>query len=104
MRSEDIVAAVARGLFHEGKMYDFDFTRADRLVCTEVIYRSYDGIGGTTFELTPRAGRLTLAAIDLVGMSLRQAYFEPLAVFAPSCGPRLVGGAGVDTLLRETCR
>ena len=102
---EDITAALARGKLHEGKMYDFDFdfTRADRLVCTEVIYRSYDGIGGTMFELTPRAGRLTLAAIDLVGMALRRACFEPLVVFAPKHESRLVDGADADSLLSEIC-
>ena len=44
----DIAQAIGRGMLHEGKAYDFDFdfTRSDRLVCTEVVYRSYQGIGG----------------------------------------------------------
>ena len=81
----DVAAALVRGLFHEGKPYDFDFdfTRSDRLVCTEVVYRSFDGIGGMEFELTRRAGRLTLSAEDLIGMALRRSYFEPLAVYDP---------------------
>jgi len=37
--------ATARGLTHEGKPYnfDFDFTRSGRMVCTQVVYRSYEG-------------------------------------------------------------
>jgi hypothetical protein len=91
---DDVAEALARGLFHEGKPYDFDFdfTRADRLVCTEVVYRSYDGVGGVGFPLTRRAGRLTLSAEDLVGMSLARAHFEPVAVFAPADDSRLVRG------------
>ncbi|MBC7820786.1 MAG: hypothetical protein IAG10_28205, partial [Planctomycetaceae bacterium] len=58
LSSEDIAQAIGRGMLHEGKAYDFDFdfTRSDRLVCTEVVYRSYQGIGGIQFPLTRRAG------------------------------------------------
>ena len=57
---DEIYDAMARGMFHTGKSYDFDFdfSRADRLVCTEVVYRSYEGVGGIRFDLTRRAGRL----------------------------------------------
>ena len=58
----DIAVALARALLHEGKPYDFDFTRSDRLVCTEVLCRAYEGIVGIAFELTRRAGRMTLGA------------------------------------------
>ena len=42
---DQIGAALLNGLSHIGKVYDFgfDLARADRLVCTEVVYRSYDG-------------------------------------------------------------
>ena len=65
---DDIARAIGRGMEHEGKPYDFDFdfSRSDRLVCTEVVYRSYDGIGGMHFAMTRRAGRLTIAAEDLL--------------------------------------
>ena len=104
LASDEVAAALARGLFHEGKPYDFDFdfSRADRLVCTEVVYRAYDGIGGTSFELTHRAGRLTLSAEDLVGMALEHDYFEPVAVFAPTHRPHVVNGKEAETTLRET--
>lgn len=101
---DDVAAAIARGMFHEGKPYDFDFdfTRADRLVCTEVVYRSYDGIGGMSFELTRRAGRLTLSAEDLVGMALQHAHFEPLAVFTPDHAGQLATGKKAAVALQQT--
>ncbi|MHC4176904.1 MAG: YiiX/YebB-like N1pC/P60 family cysteine hydrolase [Planctomycetota bacterium] len=104
LSTDDVAAALARGLFHEGKPYDFDFdfTRADRLVCTEVVYRSYDGVGGVSFELTHRAGRLTLSAEDLVRMSLEHTHFEPLAVFAPEHASKLATGKEADVTLQET--
>ena len=39
----DIARAIGRGMQHEGKPYDFDFdfSRSDRLVCTEVVYRQF---------------------------------------------------------------
>ena len=100
---DEVAEALARGMFHEGKPYDFDFdfTRADRLVCTEVVYRSFDGIGGVGFELTRRAGRLTLSAEDLVAMSLARTHFEPLAVFAPDCTAKLVTGKDAEAVLRR---
>ncbi len=99
-----VAEALTRGLFHEGKPYDFDFdfTRGDRLVCTEVVYRAYEGVGGAAFELTRRAGRLTLSAEDLVDMSLARTHFEPLAVFAPDHAPELDTGDAAEATLRQT--
>ncbi|MEA1950873.1 MAG: YiiX/YebB-like N1pC/P60 family cysteine hydrolase, partial [Planctomycetota bacterium] len=96
--------ALARGLFHEGKPYDFDFdlTRSDRLVCTEVIYRSFEGVGDMRFELTRRAGRLTISAMDLVGMAMEDRHFRPLAVFCPEHGEGIIQGEPVKHVLRQT--
>jgi len=96
--------ALTRGLFHEGKPYDFDFdfTRSDRLVCTEVVYRAFDGIGGIHFELTPRAGRLTLTAKDLIRMSLAAKHFHLLAVYSPAHHPRLQRGPAAESVLQKT--
>jgi hypothetical protein len=104
LASSDVAAALCRGLLHEGKPYDFDFdfTRADRLVCTEVVYRSYEGIGRMSFRLTRRAGRLTLSAEDLVRMALERAHFEPLAVFAPDRSPGLLSGNEAKAALEQT--
>jgi hypothetical protein len=104
LATRDIAQALARGMFHEGKSYDFDFdfTRSDRLVCTEVVYRSYEGIGGVRFELSRRAGRLTLAAEDLLRMALDRNVFEPLAVFAPTRAAHLLRGCAAEEALRAT--
>lgn len=104
LSQQDIAQAIGRGMLHEGKAYDFDFdfTRSDRLVCTEVVYRSYQGIGGMQFPLTRRAGRMTLAAEDLLRLSLAHAGFQPLAAFAPSHADRLLLGRDAESILRDT--
>ena len=45
LKPENISRAIERAVLHEGKMYnfDFDFFNSDRIVCTELIYRAYDG-------------------------------------------------------------
>jgi hypothetical protein len=86
--------AIARGFRHVGKAYDFDFdlTCSDRMVCTEVIYRAFDGIGGITFSPVRRAGRLTVAAEDLLAMAVADRGFSPVAVHAPARAPDLLTG------------
>lgn len=100
---EEIGRALARGLAHEGKPYDFefDFRRSDRLVCTEVVYRSYDGVGGLSFALTPRAGRPTLSGSDLIRLAARGECFAPVAAYAPLLTPHIVHGNEVQTLLER---
>lgn len=83
---EQIATAIGRGFFHNGKPYDFDFdfSRSDRMVCTEVVYRTYEGIGGIEFQLIRRAGRLTLSAEDLLRKAIQQDGFQVHAVYCPS--------------------
>lgn len=90
----EVDRAIARGLRHEGKLYnfDFDFFTEDRLVCTEVVYRSYDGVGDIVMTLTQRSGRPTLSAEDLIQFALDGAGFE-LVLVAGSA----VRGGGVVT-------
>lgn len=98
---EAIGSALVRGLRHVGKPYDFDFdfTRSDRLVCTEVVYRSYEGLGGLAFSLTPRTGRLTLSAEDLLQMALQGQGFQTLAAYAPGFATELqLAGDAVGVL------
>ena len=88
----EIETAIERAHTHVGKPYDFDFdfTRADRMVCTEVVYRSYEGIGPMQFELTHRAGRQNLSAEDLLNLSRQRRFFRPVAVYCPCHSQQLL--------------
>lgn len=99
-----VCEAIARALFHDGKPYDFDFdlTRSDRLVCTEVVYRSYEGLAGVHFPLTQRAGRMTLAAEDLLRMALNNEHFEVVAAYAPGHSTAIAHESAAAGLLRAT--
>ncbi len=99
--------AIERGVVHEGKMYnfDFDFFSSDRLVCTEVLYRSYDGLDGIRFPLTERARRKTLSAEDVLDFALEADAFEPVAIFGVAgCETDIVYGETVRELLRASYR
>ena len=75
--------AIERIVIHEGKKYnfDFDFFRSDRLVCTELMYRAYDGIEHMDIQLKERAGRPTLSAEDLCDLALDTNMFKPIAIY-----------------------
>lgn len=79
----DRASALNRALSHAGKLYDFvfDFSAADRLVCTEIIYRAYHGIGPITFELSTKAGRKCLSAEDFLNQGIARDMFEVVAVY-----------------------
>ncbi len=83
LSKQQIRDGIARGMSHEGKEYDFefDFTRADKLVCTEVVYRAFDGIGGIQLDLTNRSGRLCLSAEDLLDSAVDNQHFTVVAVY-----------------------
>ncbi|MFP6764382.1 MAG: YiiX/YebB-like N1pC/P60 family cysteine hydrolase, partial [Planctomycetaceae bacterium] len=102
--AEVITEAIGRALQHDGKPYDFDFdlTRADRLVCTEVVYRSFEGLAGVQFPLTKRTGRMTLSAEDLLHMALKQQHFDVVAVYAPGFSPTLATESTAAEQLRMT--
>ncbi|MEZ6058954.1 MAG: YiiX/YebB-like N1pC/P60 family cysteine hydrolase [Planctomycetaceae bacterium] len=101
---QDVLIAIGRGFFHDGKPYDFDFdfSRSDRMVCTEVVYRSYEGIGGLNFELTRRAGRLTLSAEDLLKMALNRNGFQVVVSFCPLKSSEIASGGTAEQTVRET--
>lgn len=97
-----IAEGLARVLAHEGKRYDFDFNfeRSDRMVCTEVVYRAYDGLDGMSLPLTTRAGRPSLSGGDLVQMAIDGKYFDAVAVYVPSLGDSLVTGNEVSDIVK----
>ena len=104
---KDIAKAISRACVHEGKGYnfDFDFFRGDRLVCTEVIYRAYDGVGGIRFTLTERAGRPALSAEDILDLALEGRMFRLLALFGVAgCEDRLCRGEEAGKLLPRNLR
>ncbi len=98
--------ALQRAHTHLGKPYDFDFdfTRADRMVCTEVVYRSYEGIGDVQFELTRRAARQNLSAEDLLNLARRQQFFRHVAVYCPSHSSDLLGDLQIEPILQATMK
>jgi uncharacterized protein YycO len=101
--SESIAKAIERAFLHEGKMYnfDFDFFNSDRIVCTELVYRSYDGLDDLRIPLNDRAGRKVLSAEDFLDFSLDTRKFEPVAIFGvKGCGGAVMFGEAVrDTLV-----
>ena len=104
LSEQHVTLAIGRALFHDGKSYDFDFdfTRSDRMVCTEVVYRSYEGLGGVRIPLTKRAGRMTLSAEDLLRMAVRQQHFEVVAAFVPRHRSTLATESTATDLVRTT--
>jgi hypothetical protein len=104
---EEIARGLERAAEHEGKMYnfDFDFFRSDRLVCTEIVYRAFDGLGGVELELRERAGRPTLSAEDLLDAALDGGSFEPVALFGAPPDPQTLHlGASVRSPLAASYR
>ena len=75
-------AALEEALSHVGKPYDFefDFNVTTRLVCTELVYRSYHRRGDFDFPLTKRLGRYTLTCDDIVGILLTEGSRLPVEV------------------------
>ncbi len=105
--AQSIRRAIERALSHEGKMYnfDFDFFNSDRVVCTEVVYRAYDGLEGLKFPLNERAGRRTLSAEDLLDFSLDTESFTPVAIFGvQNCKDDVLYGEAVADALVASYR
>jgi uncharacterized protein YycO len=99
----EIAEALSNAIAHEGKLYnfDFDFFTDDRLVCTEVVYRAYEGVGGISIPLQECFGRRTLPAEDLISMALEGGVFEPVIAFGtPTVGSKIVTDAAAVAALK----
>ena len=103
LRDAEMAAVLGKALSHEGKLYDFlfDFSAADRLACTELVYRSYHGAEGTSFQLGERAGRLCLAAEELLDQAISSGVFDVLALYGVG-EDRLWTGGEARGRLRES--
>ena len=99
----EVETALARARSHTGKLYDFvfDFRTSDRLVCTEVIYRTYHGVGDIEFDLIVQAGRHCLSAEELINQGLANGWFELAALYGVG-GNELLHGEAAKTRLRES--
>lgn len=81
--TENLPQALNRAISHGGKLYDFafKFESADKLACTELIYRTYNGFDNIDLKLTERAGRKCLSAEDFLNQILSYDWFEVVAIF-----------------------
>lgn len=70
--ASEIASAIGEAIGHLGKPYDFefDFNNSSRVVCTELVYRSYHNRGTMVFSLIKRLGRFTLTGDDIVAHAL----------------------------------
>lgn len=84
---------IARAFDHAGKPYDFDFDffSADKLVCTELVYRAT--AGHLDLPLVEILGRRTLPAIEIVRHALSPAGREQLEFIALLDGDERAGRA-----------
>ncbi len=101
LETQQIIEAITRAMTHQGKCYDFefDFRRSDKLVCTEVIYRAYHGIGEMEFELKKRTGRVCLSAEDILDYAVEGKFFEVVAVYGVGGNKFVTGQAALETLV-----
>jgi len=72
LEDAQVAEALARAMTHAGKPYDFlfDFRTADRLACSEVVYRVFPVVVPVRFHLTEQGGRLCLSTEEFVRQSL----------------------------------
>ena len=86
LSNAQINQALSKALSHAGKLYDFifDFSTSDRLVCTEVIYRTYHGVGPLDFTLSTKAGRKCLSAEDFLNQAIENDWFELVMLYGVS--------------------
>ena len=105
LSKESLAIALTRVCRHEGKGYnfDFDFFRSDQLVCTEVVYRAFDGLDNINFTLVERAGRYSLSAEDIIDCAMSNKGLQLVAGFGfTGCEKRIVSDESATTLVRNS--
>ena len=98
-----IAEAIARAATHEGKDYDFSFDcrRADRLVCSELIYRAFHSVGGLEFSLTPAIGRYVITSEELLDRAVDGDGFEVVALFGSNGNGLVTAERAREELIRS---
>lgn len=93
--------ALNRAISHGGKLYDFvfDFSKAERLVCSELIYRTYDGCEDIQFVLSQKAGNNYLSTEDFLNQSLSSGWFDVIALYGVGNEEFLTGAAAKKRLI-----
>ncbi len=101
--SYELKTALTRALTHEGKLYDFlfDFRKAERLACTEVIYRAFHGIGNWNLKLSQCAGHTALSAEDLIRQGLNQELLEVILISGLGHDSFQLGPPAKENLLKS---
>jgi hypothetical protein len=96
-----LALCLARASSHAGKPFDFmfDFRAAERLACTEVIYRGMHGIGPVRFQLREVGGRLCLPAELLLDQALGCGF---TVVAAGGLGGGVLAGAPAEAAFLAT--
>ncbi|MDF1713023.1 MAG: YiiX/YebB-like N1pC/P60 family cysteine hydrolase [Akkermansiaceae bacterium] len=102
---EELREALTKALTHEGKSYDFvfDFRKAERLACTEVVYRAFHGVGSWNLELINQSGHLALPAEELIRQGLQKGLVEVALIFGIN-GNTIETGTRARDLLCSTLK
>jgi hypothetical protein len=103
LEAEQVACALEQAMMHEGKAYDFDFDfcASHRLVCTEVVYRAYEGVAGLQFDLRRHVGRFALAANEILRMAVARRHFELVAVYSPAHATAVQTGAAAAAIVEK---
>jgi len=101
MSENFLIEAIHTAMSHVGKRYDFlfDFKKANRLACTELVYRAYHGVNGMQFLLNERSGRMCISAEDLIDQMISSQKFDVLALFTEQTG-KIIFGAEARAALK----
>ncbi|MBL7013113.1 MAG: hypothetical protein ISR83_01715 [Candidatus Marinimicrobia bacterium] len=82
LHEHDIKRAIKNAHAYLGNGYDFsfDFNDAGTQVCTEIIYRSYNGLGEISFPLIERVGNMTLSGDDICKYAIDSGQLQIIAL------------------------